>query len=579
MTVSLLIATYNWPEALRLCLDSTLHQSVLPTEIIIADDGSGQQTQELIRSYQDKSPIPIIHVWHEDLGFRLTVIRNKAIAASTSDYLIQVDGDLILHRDFIKDHLRFAQPGTFVCGSRTMITAERSKELIDQRISRLSALQAGIRHRLNGMRCPLMGHLFYRTKSHNPMALRGCNMAFWRKDLLRVNGYNEEMLGWGREDNEIVCRLMNAGVRKRTLKFGGIVFHLHHSTQTRNRLNVNDEILAQTRQQMRTECLKGICQTFPSLTVIITTYNNEKDIAECIESVLAQDYPDLEIIVVNDGSTDSTPSIVKTYGSKVKLLNKENGGLSSARNYGLQCVNSEFVTFVDGDDTLAPDTYRQNLMAMALQPELDIVQYPILCEWKSDHELQRTPPSPYTLDDKRKILSLFLDETLSFSCCNKIFRMEALHHERFTEGMFYEDMDFLTRIFPHIRQLKLSNQGNYLYRCSQHSITRSANSYGKVKDYFTSLFTFLHVAQKNGVKHTLICRYLTIFLREPKYFIHLNLTNEQIDTLTLLSRGAGLSKRKLVWQGLTGQLSRRKLKALWLLSDGKLTKAFHARIH
>ena len=121
ISVSIIIPTYNWPEALNLCLQSVLVQSILPGEIIIADDGSKQETSDLINNIKRKSPIPIIHVWQEDNGFRLAQIRNKAIAKSCKDYIIQIDGDVILHKDFIKDHIRFARKGSFVSGSRVLI--------------------------------------------------------------------------------------------------------------------------------------------------------------------------------------------------------------------------------------------------------------------------------------------------------------------------------------------------------------------------------------------------------------------------------------------------------------------------
>ena len=81
MTVSLIISTYNWPRALYLCLDSVMQQSVLPDEILIADDGSGMETRDVVRHFERISPVPVRHIWHEDRGFRVAAIRNKAIAA------------------------------------------------------------------------------------------------------------------------------------------------------------------------------------------------------------------------------------------------------------------------------------------------------------------------------------------------------------------------------------------------------------------------------------------------------------------------------------------------------------------
>lgn len=104
MTVSLIIATYNWPEALELSLMSALNQSQLPNEILVADDGSTEETKQLVEKYKAISKVRLLHVWQEDEGFRLAKIRNRAIAACTGDYVIQVDGDIIMHPDFVKDH-------------------------------------------------------------------------------------------------------------------------------------------------------------------------------------------------------------------------------------------------------------------------------------------------------------------------------------------------------------------------------------------------------------------------------------------------------------------------------------------
>src|ERR1700712_962551 len=102
---SLVISTYNWPQALELCLKSVATQKHLPDEVIIADDGSGEETRLLIDKYKKDFPVPLLHLWHEDKGFRKTIILNKAINQSSFEYIIQVDGDVILEKHFISDHL------------------------------------------------------------------------------------------------------------------------------------------------------------------------------------------------------------------------------------------------------------------------------------------------------------------------------------------------------------------------------------------------------------------------------------------------------------------------------------------
>lgn len=259
-SVSVIIPTYNWPEALNLCLKSVLSQSVLPDEIVIADDGSTQDTQNLIDNIAKESNVPIIHVWQEDNGFRLAQIRNKAIARSSKDYIIQIDGDVILHKDFIKDHIRFARKGSFVSGSRVIIEQGLAKQLLSSQKFKISIYTKGTHSKLNGLHLPWLSPLQEKYRQDDILYVRGCNMAFWRKDLLKVNGYNEEMTGWGREDNELASRLINTGIKKRIIKFAGIMYHIYHPMRPRTSVNKNDKILQQSIVSKTIWCDKGVTQ-------------------------------------------------------------------------------------------------------------------------------------------------------------------------------------------------------------------------------------------------------------------------------------------------------------------------------
>lgn len=230
-TVSLLITTYNWKEALRCSLLSAFAQKVLPKEILIADDGSRDDTRQMIDELREQSPVPLVHIWHDDDGFRLSAIRNKAIAAASGDYIIQIDGDIILNRNFISDHLEIAKEGCFVCGSRVKIDAKQSDKILKGEADFLRLCKPTP----NSMRSHILRlYLADRFAKGDVMRLRGCNMAFWRKDLIRVNGYNEDLVSWGHEDSELAYRLVFAGVHKRFLKMGGVCFHIHHKMASRD---------------------------------------------------------------------------------------------------------------------------------------------------------------------------------------------------------------------------------------------------------------------------------------------------------------------------------------------------------
>ena len=260
---SLIIATYNWPSALRLCLDSVLAQVVMPDEIIIADDGSGEETASVIKEYQSQFSIPLKHIWQPDDGYQLARIRNKAFAAASSEYMVQVDGDLILQPYFIADHLRFCKKGTFVSGARAWIDEEFSKKIIRSLdASEISIGSAHVRKKFNAVRSHFLStanYLFQRTGKSFHYVL-GCNMAFWKKDLEKVNGYNEAFTGWGKEDNDLAVRLMNAGIKLRFVKFSAIVYHLHHKISDRPHFAENDALFKKSIQNKITYVEKGIDQ-------------------------------------------------------------------------------------------------------------------------------------------------------------------------------------------------------------------------------------------------------------------------------------------------------------------------------
>ncbi len=263
MESSLIIATYNWKEALNLVLLSVLDQSVFPGEVIVADDGSRNDTKELIEEYQKKFPVPLLHVWHEDTGFRLSEIRNKAIKTAKGEYLIQVDGDVILHRNFIKDHLRFAQKDCFVTGSRVLLQEDFSKKVLQEKRIRFSCFTKGIKNRFNAIYFPLF-NLFSKPKN-SPIEemttrIRGCNMAFWRKDLIEVNGYDNDFVGWGREDSDIVVRLIKKGCYRKKIKLAALQFHIYHKENSKQNLEENHKLLEKAIQNPNYFVKNGICK-------------------------------------------------------------------------------------------------------------------------------------------------------------------------------------------------------------------------------------------------------------------------------------------------------------------------------
>ena len=262
MQSSLVIATYNWPQALDLCLKSVMQQSAMPAEIIIADDGSGPETKLVVEKYQKLFSIPVTHLWQKDEGFKLAQIRNKA-AAIAKDYIIQIDGDLILHKNFIKDHLAAATNAKFICGSRVILNKEITGQLIATASNKnhFSFFNKNISNRFNSLPLKILSNFMNAVKDQNSTtSIRGCNMAYWRKDFIAVNGYNENFVGWGREDSDLVIRFTKYGLKRRFFKWQGIVYHLYHHENDRGNLLQNDQLLEKTKKESSFTCEKGVNQ-------------------------------------------------------------------------------------------------------------------------------------------------------------------------------------------------------------------------------------------------------------------------------------------------------------------------------
>jgi glycosyltransferase involved in cell wall biosynthesis len=262
MNCSLIICTYNWPEALNFVLESVSSQTILPEEIIIADDGSGQSTLDVVEMFSNTLTIPVIHSWQEDEGCRVSHSRNRAIAKSNYDYIIMIDGDTVLHQDFIKDHKSFAQEGVYIQGSRVLLQDNFTKNLfIKNSFRKPSLISKHAKNKLNIIRLPFVTLLLSSFKSKNIRRIRGCNFSLFKKDILKVNGFNEEMTTWGREDSEFVQRLFNSGICKKHLKFSGIQYHLFHNERVVNSqesATANNVFLEDTIKNNLVWCTLGI---------------------------------------------------------------------------------------------------------------------------------------------------------------------------------------------------------------------------------------------------------------------------------------------------------------------------------
>lgn len=258
-TCSLITPTYNWPEALELLLLSIQNQTVFPNEVIIADDGSRKDTSELIKRFQKDFPVPLHHIWHEDLKNRKPAIMNKAIASSKYDYIIEIDGDIIMHKDFVKDHLSLAEKILYLFGSRVNIQEKYLKTLFKNKQIEFNFFSKGIKKRGRTLHIPILANT-YKKQTDISSKLRGCNMSFWKEDFININGFNEELVGWGVDDSEMIQRLINNGIEGKRLKFKGIVYHIYHNEQDKSNVHINEKIEQEVKEKNIIFIKKGIDQ-------------------------------------------------------------------------------------------------------------------------------------------------------------------------------------------------------------------------------------------------------------------------------------------------------------------------------
>ena len=234
MSVSVIISTYNNPAGLRMCLLGMMSQTVLPDQIIIADDGSNQAGYEFLTELPFSS-LPIEKVWHPDRGWQKNLILNIAVRHCHGDYLIFCDGDTIPRRDFIESHLRHARPRTFLSASAIDVPTHVYDNFTDFQITENQIFKPSFlahewpeahKHLIRLQPGSLEKALNLITWRY--CVLRGANFSLWRDDIESVNGFDESY-GYGSEDRELGVRLRNTGVASRWLKFSLIQLHLSHT--------------------------------------------------------------------------------------------------------------------------------------------------------------------------------------------------------------------------------------------------------------------------------------------------------------------------------------------------------------
>jgi len=263
--ISVVMTTYNWPAALKAALRGLAAQTVQNFEVIVADDGSKDDTRILVENLAQQFPISLTHVWQEDLGFRASRARNLAILKARGNYLVFIDGDCIARPDFIARHQALASSQRFVAGNRLLLNQDLSRQALEQQLPLHTwsfgewfrqYRQGNCNRLLPLLRLPL-GPLRYALPKRWQGA-KGCNLGVWKTDLAAINGWEEKFQGWGYEDSDLVQRLIQLGIQGTLGHCALGVIHLWHSENDRSRERGNWQMWQNHAQQKRIQAEIGL---------------------------------------------------------------------------------------------------------------------------------------------------------------------------------------------------------------------------------------------------------------------------------------------------------------------------------
>jgi glycosyltransferase involved in cell wall biosynthesis len=274
LRIAVIVTTYNSPAVLTAVLEGYLAQTDKNFELFVADDGSTPDTAEIVKQFQARATFPIQHIWQEDIGFRAAAIRNRALAATTADYVIFTDGDCIPLTDFVATHRQLSEPGCFLSGNRMLLSQSFTRQLLSEKIPvHLWKLGDWLSARLHGQinrLLPLLRLPNSSLRKLSPKRWKGaktCNISAFRDDLLCVNGLDESYTGWGLEDSDLVIRLIRAGFINKSARFAAPVLHLWHKENDRSYLEENQLRLQQVINAAHVRALKGVDQYLSSAAI------------------------------------------------------------------------------------------------------------------------------------------------------------------------------------------------------------------------------------------------------------------------------------------------------------------------
>jgi glycosyltransferase involved in cell wall biosynthesis len=268
--ISIVITTYNRSDALRCVLMALDQQSDRGFEVIVADDGSNKHHLSEALSAERGVSFPVKHVWHPDIGFTASLVRNLGVAHTIGAYLILLDGDCVPEVDFVKRHRMLSEYGHFVNGSRVLLREglTRSAVVGEFKLMNQSAWEWVVK-RFSGQSSKALAKFRFPDISIRKQAafkwkgIRSCNMSVYKSDYIAVNGFDETFVGWGHEDADFVLRLHNAGLCRKNGFWSTEVYHLWHRESSRDMENVNAQ---RVRERIATKQIRATVGYEESLT-------------------------------------------------------------------------------------------------------------------------------------------------------------------------------------------------------------------------------------------------------------------------------------------------------------------------
>lgn len=275
--VSVVITTYNRSDALLAVLVGLSHQTDGNFEVIVADDGSREAHQRAIFDSPVAQSLKVVHVWHPDVGFTASRVRNRGVAAARASYIIFLDGDCVPETDFIEQHKALAEPGYFINGSRVLLSKVLTGRVVAGRESICGRTWSyWLKQRLLGHASKLSGLLRLKdspTRVHREFSwkgIRSCNMSVWRTDFEGVDGFDESFVGWGHEDADFVLRLHHSGVFRKNGYCATEVFHLWHKEAARDQESLNARTVKERAKTEITQSTLGYAQLRVNDDAVVT---------------------------------------------------------------------------------------------------------------------------------------------------------------------------------------------------------------------------------------------------------------------------------------------------------------------